>query len=337
MTSYDQLQADAAAARDQAIAAGLTWTPLDDILATPPANWLIEGLIAAGSVNIIYGAPKVGKSLLILAMLKAASDGTEFLGKALAQMPTWLITEQSENSLAPQLRLLNIGGDADISVALWRHQEQYSSPEIFAEVLYREFIQSARPPAIVVIDTLASFVDLRDSNDYSQTRNQMSPLIEVAQRMGAMENTATALTHHSRKSTGEGSDAVLGSRAIAGIVDTLIQVNIVPRTDGQRKLSIQSRFGTSDIGEEIRIVLELPVGEYRLVNTGAELDEELLSIVDAGDNSPALIRDRLDQGEGDQTYSPQMVSRRLTAMVKDGKLIREGKGKSTRYNFPLQS
>ena len=79
------------------------------------------------------------------------------------------------------------------------------------------------------------------------------------------------------------------------------------------------------------------MGEYRLVNTGAELDEELLSIVDAGDNSPALIRDRLDQGEGDQTYSPQMVSRRLTAMVKDGKLIREGKGKSTRYNFPLQS
>ena len=337
MTSYDQLQATAAAAREDAISAGLTWTPLTDILATPPANWLIDGLIAAGSVNLMYGAPKAGKSLLILAMLKAASDGVEFLGKALNQMPTWLISEQSENSLAPQLRLLNVEGDADISVALWRHQREYSSPEIFAEVLYKEFVNSRRPPAIVVIDTLSTFVDLRDSNDYTQVRNQMAPVIEVAQRIGAMENTATLMTHHSRKSSGEGSDGVLGSRAIAAMVDTLIRLTISRRSDGQRKLLIQSRFGNGELGEEIDIALELPAGEYRLVNTGAELDEDLLTIIDGGDTSPSQIRERLEQDERNETVSPQTVSRRLGAMVKEGKLIRTGNGKSTRYNFPLQS
>ena len=81
MTSYDQLQATAAAAREEAISAGLTWTPLTDILATPPANWLIDGLIAAGSVNLMYGAPKAGKSLLILAMLKAVIRRRGILGQ----------------------------------------------------------------------------------------------------------------------------------------------------------------------------------------------------------------------------------------------------------------
>ena len=284
----------------------------------------------------MYGAPKAGKSLLILAMLKAASDGSEFLGQQLNQMPSWIITEQSENSLAPQLRLLNVEGDAKISVALWRHQQTYSSPDVFAEVIYQEFLKSDPPPAIIVIDTLASFVDLGDSNDYSQVRTQMAPIVEVAQQIGAMESTATLLTHHSRKSAGEGSDGVLGSRAIAAMVDTLIRLSISPRTDGQRKLSIQSRFGVGELGDELQVALELPAGEYRLVNTGAELDEELQTLVEQGIRSPAEIREKLADSEGPDAYSSQVVSRRLGTLVKEGKLLRTGNGKSTRYDLPLR-
>ena len=89
-----------------AVAGGLVWTSLADILATPPAHWLIEGILAAGSVNLLYGSPKAGKTMFILGMLKAASAGEAFLGFPLEQMASWLISEQSENSLAPQLRTL---------------------------------------------------------------------------------------------------------------------------------------------------------------------------------------------------------------------------------------
>ena len=117
------------------IPARLVWTSLATILATPPAQWLVEGLLAAGSVNLMYGAPKAGKTMFILGLLKAASQGADFLGFPLERMASWLISEQSENSLAPQLRTLRIGEDEDISVALWRHQPENTSTEAFADAL----------------------------------------------------------------------------------------------------------------------------------------------------------------------------------------------------------
>ena len=283
--------------------AQLVWTPLADILATPPAHWLVEGLLAAGSVNLMYGAPKAGKTMFILGLLKAASSGVNFLGFPLQQMSSWLISEQSENSLAPQLRTLRIGEDEDIRVALWRHQPEYDSPEAFADAVYDEFCQAKRRPSIIVIDTLSTFIDLKDSNDYSQVQTQLAPIIQMGQTIGAMEGTATLLTHHSRKSGGDGSDSVLGSRRVAAIVDTLLKLTISSRGDGRRKLSIQSRFGLGEVGDELEIMLELPAGEYRMINTGADLDGEIIVAIEGGASSNADIRERLDTGEQDPPLS----------------------------------
>ena len=250
---------------DNGAAAGLVWTSLVDILATPPAHWLIEGILAAGSVNLLYGAPKAGKTMFILGMLKAASAGTDFLGFPLKQMASWLISEQSENSLAPQLRTLRVEDGADISVALWRHQPVHDSPQAFADAVEAEFKAAKKKPKILVIDTLSTFIDLIDSNDYSQVQAQLAPIIQMGQRLGASDDTATVLTHHSRKSSGEGSDSVLGSRKVAAIVDTLIKLSIA-QGDGVRKLSVQSRFGVGESGDHLALTLELPAGEYRLVN-----------------------------------------------------------------------
>ena len=316
-------------------AARLVWTPLADILATPPAHWLVEGLLAAGSVNLMYGAPKAGKTLFILALLKAASQGETFLGYPLAQMASWLISEQSENSLAPQLRTLHIGEDENISVALWRHQPEYDTPEAFAQAVYDEFIQAKVRPSIIVIDTLSTFIDLKDSNDYSQVQTQLAPVIQLAQNIGAMEGTATLLTHHSRKSGGDGADGVLGSRKVAAIVDTLLKLTIKPNSDGRRKLSIQSRFGIGDLGDDVEITLELPAGEYRLVNTGADLDYDIMAVIEGGASSTAEIRDRLAADENDTP--PQTITRRLSALVKDKVVIKTGNGKATRYSVPGES
>ena len=313
--------------------ARLVWTPLKDILATPPAHWLIEGLLAAGSVNLMYGAPKAGKTMFILAMLKAASVGEAFLGFPLEQMASWLISEQSENSLAPQLRTLRVEEGADISVALWRHQPAFDSPEAFADAIYIEFCQAKKRPAIVVIDTLSTFIDLKDSNDYSQVQAQLSPIVQMGQDIGAMEGTATLLTHQSRKSSGEGSDSVLGSRKVAAMVDTLLKLTIVPRGDGMRKLSVQSRFGIGELGDDVAITLELPAGEYRLVNASVEMDGDILAIVEAGATSNPEIREKLAGIDGAEVET-RLVGRRLAALVKKNQLIRTGNGKAIRYTLP---
>ena len=72
-------------------------------------------------------------------------------------------------------------------MALWRHQPEYDTPEAFAQAVYDEFIQSKVRPSIIVIDTLSTFIDLKDSNDYSQVQTQLAPVIQLAQNIGAME------------------------------------------------------------------------------------------------------------------------------------------------------
>ena len=301
-------------------AGGIVWTTLAKILATPPAHWLIEGILATGSVNLLYGAPKAGKTMFLLGMLKAASAGSDFLGFPLQQMASWLISEQSENSLAPQLRTLRVEDGADIRVALWRHQPVHDSPQAFADAIKAEFDQAEKKPKILVIDTLSTFIDLVDSNDYSQVQTQLAPIIQMGQTIGASDGTATLLTHHSRKSSGEGSDSVLGSRKVAAIVDTILKLTIA-QGDGVRKLSVVTRFGDSELGDHLALTLELPAGEYRLVNAPDIVADYLGS-------DPLTIRE-LREAIGDDAPSDDAIRRALKGMVESGK-VEKAKGKGQR-------
>ena len=116
------------------------------------------------------------------------------------------------------------------------------------------------------------------------------------------------------------------------MVDSLLRLSIVPNKDGRRKLSIQSRFGVGELGDEITITLSLPVGEYHLVNSDAEVDGDILAIVESGPITSAVIKERMAEGEGD--ISSQAVTRRLTKLWKDGRLERTGSGKALRYSVP---
>ena len=168
-----------------------------------------------------------------------------------------------------------------------------------------------------MIDTLSTFIDLKDSNDYSQVQAQLAPIIQMGQTIGAEDGTATVLTHHSRKSSGEGSDSVLGSRKVAAIVDTLIKLNIA-QGDGMRKLSVQSRFGVGERGDHLAITFELPAGEYRLVND-TDFAEDL--VADYLGSEPLTIKE-LREAMGDDAPSDDVLRPLLKAWVTEGKAER---------------
>ena len=54
---------------------------LDEIDDLPPLKWLIEGLVPAGSLAVLYGAPKVGKSFLALDWALCTAAGKPWLGR----------------------------------------------------------------------------------------------------------------------------------------------------------------------------------------------------------------------------------------------------------------
>ena len=301
------------------------WTDIGEILDLPDATWAIPGLLADGSVNLLYGPPKSGKTLFLLGILKAASDGGDLLGLDIPPMHTWLYSEQSEYGIRPQFKMLNFSRNADMRLALKRHNMNHETTEQFADMIRADYLAANPRPKIVCIDTMASFLSIEDSNDYSAVQRGMTPIIQCAQDIGMLDGTATLLTHHDRKSTGNGSDAVLGSRAIAAAVDTLLKLTIL-KTEGRRRLSIQSRFGIGELGEQVDIAWHLPQGEYRLANDAAERDDVILEAVRAGATKPKDIAAHITESDDAEELSDSMIAKTLRGLVRDGLLEKNRQG-----------
>ena len=316
-----------------ASSSGIVWTSIADVLEAPPAEWLVNGLLAAGSITLLIGSPKAGKTMLVLSLLKAAATGGRFLGSTLGEPKrSWLFTEQSERSLAAQVRMVGLDSE-NVKIALWRQQPGYETPQDFADAVHADFMAATKKPAILVIDTLGSWVDLKDANDYSQVTERLQPILKMGQIVGDAEGTATLLVHHTRKSGGDGSDKSLGSQKIAAMVDTMAYLG---NGDGERRrLSIQSRFGITDLGSDLSIVLDLNTGSYDVVDTGAEVDDEIKAILENGDLGSNDLKDQLK--DAGMELSQSGVNRHLKGLMDSGVVERQGKARNTVYHLVGES
>ena len=114
-------------------------------------------------MNMLHSTPKAGKTTLILSLLKAISDGGTFLGASMARSWSLLLSEQTHQSLAEQLRRAGIDGSSQIHVALRNDQSPAIDPELLAEILWNQYFRLDPAPSLIVIDTLARFIPMGDS------------------------------------------------------------------------------------------------------------------------------------------------------------------------------
>ena len=57
-----------------------------------------------GGSSLMTGSPKAGKTVLVLAMIRALTEGGEFLGSRMEEpAKVWMFTEQAARSLASQI------------------------------------------------------------------------------------------------------------------------------------------------------------------------------------------------------------------------------------------
>jgi hypothetical protein len=171
-------------------------------------------------------------------------------------------------------------------------------------------------PALVVVDPLLSLVRLSDVNDYAQVRNALDPLLQLAR---ASDAHIMAL-HHMGKGDRSGSDAVLGSTALFGAVDTLLAMK---RNDTGRSLTSDQRYGLN-----LRETVVLLDEETGIVRPGSDMaalrlanaKEAVLAAIGTELLTEPAIKDRVG---GNQTDT----AKALRALVVDGQLERDGEGK----------
>lgn len=214
---------------------GLKLVPVSELVSAPPEEhaWILEGILPTAGISVLASKPKVGKSTLALNFAVAVSRGNPFLGRPTKRSQViylGLSGEVKASELATFFRLQGINDD-----------RIYTFTELAPTNLFNLLKHKIREfdSPLVIIDTLAKAIRMRDFNDYGEVTKKLSPYAGLAREMGGH----IMFLHHSRKGTADDpTDSALGSTAIVAGVDTFM---ILERHDQRRTLKSIQRYGQS--------------------------------------------------------------------------------------------
>jgi len=181
----------------------------------PPQKWIIPGLIGAGLI-MIAGAPKIGKSWLVLQLAIAAASGGLFLGAWASPTGTLYISlEDTERRLQSRMKILKAPAIDELKITT-----QWKDGYIGID----NYLEKNKDIGLVIIDTLARFASIEDMNDYAMTTDALARFKAIADK----REVTIIVVHHARKGENKknnGNDpveAALGSTGLTGTVDSTI-------------------------------------------------------------------------------------------------------------------
>jgi len=228
-------------------------------------KWIVPGLIPTG-VTLLVGAPKVGKSWLLLDIGVAVSTGGYVLGKTQVDPGTvlYLALEDNERRLKSRLVKLLNGDEPPLSMHFKTVCPRIGNGAV--EEL-RKFLKDHDDCRLVIIDTLARIRQDSKNNEllYAADYAVGAALLPLA----AEFDIGIVLVHHTRKATSDDHlETVSGSTGLTGGVDNVIILKRVRGTDeamlyvdgrdieraGEYGLKWDGRFAKWTISEEGAVV-----------------------------------------------------------------------------------
>lgn len=191
-----------------------------ELLAMPPPQWLVAGLVPEQSLIVPYGPPKSGKSFLMMSLGLHVSDGRDWFGHAVQQGAVVYVMGEGIGGMSNRLRAMLARYEMDPSIPFFiiRRAVNLRDPN---EVKALEASIRARigdlPLRLLVIDTLARAMPGADENSAQET----GTVIAVADDLKETFACTVALVHH------EGKDETRGARgtsALRGAWDAAYQI-----------------------------------------------------------------------------------------------------------------
>ena len=290
----------------------------------PPA--LFGPFLRVGDLAMLAGAPKVGKSTWLMALMCSIAAGADRLcGYELRSGPVVVVTEER----AAQAAIKYVGAD---NIHVLTRDRELPKPEW--PLLVRGALRKCEQvgAVLLVIDTLRWWSDL--AGEQSKADGWiMEAMRELA---AAHELGITVLVvHHQRKGGGRDGEGVSGNNALVGAVDVLLELEHGPEGSGSttRQLVTMSRWPDAPavtlfdgVGDDLRILSTATGREHARQLAYAD---RLLEVIPA-DGEP-MSRDDIEQAMGTDN---RKWSGALAALVQGGQVDRTGKGvKGSPYRF----
>ena len=193
----------------------LTWHAL---LAHPDPEWLIDGVLMAGGLAVLYGPPKLGKSFVALDMACSIAAGLPWQGiDTRAGRVIYISAEGTPKRRALAWAKVN-GADAD-KLLVWSQRVNIRDAKE-----RRGFVDAVRAvgwgdPVLVVVDTLSQNFGGRNENDGDAMSEFIDALSKLRESLGG---AAVLVLHHTGKDQSRGAR---GHSALPAAADTMIEVS----------------------------------------------------------------------------------------------------------------
>lgn len=234
---------------------------VDSAPAAPP--FIVQGLLPHGGTAIIAGAPKTGKSYILLNLAWAVANGDKFLGQfqCMKGNVLYIQTEIPEWMMAQRLQ-----GFGDIPQNLY-----ICTPDKFCINFYEEDNFRKVPTgnnerigalvakmkemsiSLLMLDPLNHFHSMDENK-----RQQMTHVYEVIRMINRAAGCSTVIAHHNRKTGGrqggyQGAEDMLGSQSHFAEPDCVLSLYKEVRKDSthRTKMLFEVRHCEQPVPQEL--------------------------------------------------------------------------------------
>jgi len=188
---------------------------IQDALNAPKRQHLLGGLIGARELSLWWGAPKCGKSFLLLRLAYGLALGQGMWGRKAKRCRVLYVAAEGEGGFAARLvALRSTMGDAGDFFHYIAQRVSIGEPSEQVD----ELIKAARATRakLIIIDTLARTFGVGDEN----SAQSMNAYVEKLDLIRAATWAHVAVIHHATK----GGDTSRGSGALVGAADLIVKI-----------------------------------------------------------------------------------------------------------------
>ena len=194
----------------------LTFLTGDELLLRNPPEWLIDGVLPARALGILFGSPGSGKTFAAIDAAHCIAYGLPWHGRRTRQGSVVVIAAEGHAGAL---------GQRDAAWRAYHRRESASSVRYYCESvqlierpavarLVKSLNRDGKPPVLLIVDTFARCTENADEN----SSTDMKQAVGAASRIIAETGAAVLLVHHTRKSDG----VLRGSSVLSGAADTVI-------------------------------------------------------------------------------------------------------------------
>jgi putative DNA primase/helicase len=183
-------------------------------VAARPKDWIWEGHLLRGALQLITGIPGLGKSMVQISFVACVTTNQPWPNDDDSGPPANVIMLTAEDSLDQELipRLRAAGADLErVRILKCIRSDERDRQFLLSEDLdiIERVVAEVGNVALITIDPITAYMGMIDSHKTTEVRSQLGPLKDIAEKLNV---AISAITHPPKSSSHKAIDWFIGSQ-----------------------------------------------------------------------------------------------------------------------------